>query len=93
METTDATLVELDGGLLTVTLNRPKRKNAINADNWADLAVVMNEAEMNPDVRAVVLTGRRGQLLRRRRPGRRRPEQGHDRAGRAADPRRDAHRR
>lgn len=60
MQTTDATLVELDGGLMTVTLNRPKRKNAINADNWADLGVVLTEAEMNPEVRAVVLTGADG---------------------------------
>ena len=47
----------LDGGVLTVTLNRPERLNAIDTalhnaleDLWADVA-------RDPDVRAVVLTG------------------------------------
>jgi 2-(1,2-epoxy-1,2-dihydrophenyl)acetyl-CoA isomerase len=60
IETTDATKVERDGGLVTVTFNRPARKNALNADNWADLAAVLDAVEMDPSARALVLTGADG---------------------------------
>jgi len=54
------TTVERHEGLLTVTLNRPKRKNAINASMWNELDAVLTEAELDPDVRAMVLTGAEG---------------------------------
>ena len=60
METTSATTVERDGGLVTVTFNRPDKKNALNGDNWADLATVLTELEMDPSARALVLTGAGG---------------------------------
>lgn len=60
METTQATIVERDGGLITVTFNRPEKKNALNGDNWADLALVMDELESDPTARALVLTGAGG---------------------------------
>jgi 2-(1,2-epoxy-1,2-dihydrophenyl)acetyl-CoA isomerase len=55
-----ATIVERHGGLLTVTLNRPTRKNAITAAMWKELDEVFREAEVDPTVRAVVLTGAEG---------------------------------
>jgi 2-(1,2-epoxy-1,2-dihydrophenyl)acetyl-CoA isomerase len=55
-----ATIVERHGGLLTVTLNRPTRKNAISAAMWNELEVIFREAEIDPTVRAVVLTGAEG---------------------------------
>ena len=54
------TLVEQEGGLLTVTLNRPKRKNAISTAMWNDLDEVVNRATVDPSVRALVLTGADG---------------------------------
>lgn len=56
----EATIVERDGGLLTVTLNRPKRKNAISTAMWNELDAIVTEAEVDPRVRALVLTGADG---------------------------------
>jgi 2-(1,2-epoxy-1,2-dihydrophenyl)acetyl-CoA isomerase len=60
METSEATRVERDGGLITVTLNRPEKKNALNGDNWGDLDRVVTELETDPTARALVLTGAGG---------------------------------
>jgi len=57
---TAATTVERDGGLITFTLNRPEKKNAINADIWSDLDAVLTELERDPSARALVLTGAGG---------------------------------
>lgn len=57
---TAATLVERCDGLITVTFNRPEKKNALNAQNWADLDGVLTELETDPGARALVLTGAAG---------------------------------
>jgi 2-(1,2-epoxy-1,2-dihydrophenyl)acetyl-CoA isomerase len=56
----EETLVERSGGLVTVTFNRPAKKNALNAANWADLAEVLREVAASPDDRALLLTGAGG---------------------------------
>ena len=56
----DATLVERADGLVTVTFNRPDRKNALNAENWNDLDRVLTEVTFNPRDRALLLTGAGG---------------------------------
>ncbi len=60
METTAATTVERDGGLVTVTFNRPEKKNALTTDNWSDLAAVLTLLETDTTARALVLTGAGG---------------------------------
>src|SRR3546814_10702016 len=55
-----AVLVEQDEGLVIITLNRPRRKNAINAAMWNELDAVVTRAETDPTVRALVLTGADG---------------------------------
>lgn len=50
-------LSELDGGVRTVTLNRPDRLNAINDDLLRDLKAVLAEANGDAATRAVVLRG------------------------------------
>src|SRR6187200_1053035 len=52
----DLVLTSRDGGVLTITLNRPDVYNAFNAELHADLNAALREAEA-PDVRAVVITG------------------------------------
>ena len=54
------TIVEREDGLVTVTLNRPHRKNAINASMWNELDTVLGEIEVDPGDRALVLTGAEG---------------------------------
>jgi 2-(1,2-epoxy-1,2-dihydrophenyl)acetyl-CoA isomerase len=53
-------LTSRDGGVLTITLNRPERKNAINADLWAALRENLSAAGDDPEVRAIVITGAGG---------------------------------
>ncbi|XP_065226735.1 enoyl-CoA delta isomerase 2 [Planococcus citri] len=47
----------LEDGILTITMNRPKCKNAMNQEMWLELTQVMEEAAINDDVVFVVLTG------------------------------------
>jgi 2-(1,2-epoxy-1,2-dihydrophenyl)acetyl-CoA isomerase len=50
-------LVERDGGIVTVTLNRPEKKNAANALMWDELREAFAEIALNADDRVVVITG------------------------------------
>lgn len=50
-------LSSLENGILTITINRPDKLNALNRDVMTDLNAVLNEAEKNPDIKAVVITG------------------------------------
>jgi enoyl-CoA hydratase/carnithine racemase len=57
----DALLLCSDrNGVRTLTLNRPRRKNAINRDLWIELAQALTDAAKDDGVRAVVLTGAGG---------------------------------
>jgi enoyl-CoA hydratase len=50
-------IVELDGAVLVVTINRPKVLNALDARTLDELDEVFGDAARRPDVRVVVLTG------------------------------------
>lgn len=54
---TDQLLVEQDGYVVTITLNRPERLNAISRDMLDELSAKMVEADKDPDVRCIILTG------------------------------------
>lgn len=56
----EATIVEREGGLVTVTLNRPKRKNAISTTMWNELDAIINDVLVQPADRALVLKGAEG---------------------------------
>jgi enoyl-CoA hydratase/carnithine racemase len=58
--TEESVLTELADGVLTVTLNRPHRKNAINSPTWDLLREAIEHADSSPEVRALVLTGAGG---------------------------------
>src|ERR1700731_4196135 len=47
-------------GVRTLTLNRPDRKNAINAQLWIELADALRAAARDHDLRALVVTGAGG---------------------------------
>jgi len=55
--TLSTVLTALEGGVLTLTLNRPEVLNALNEQLTADLHVGLRFAERTPEVRCVVLTG------------------------------------
>lgn len=50
-------LVERDGAVATVTINRPAKLNALDAQTIAELGQAMRECAGDASVRAVVLTG------------------------------------
>jgi 2-(1,2-epoxy-1,2-dihydrophenyl)acetyl-CoA isomerase len=50
-------LVERSGGVTTVTMNRPARKNAANGTMWRELLAVFEEVARDRDTRVMVLTG------------------------------------
>ena len=59
-------------GVVTLTLNRPDKKNAITGAMWGELRDVFDEVAANRDDRVLVITGAGDGLLLRRRPDRRR---------------------
>lgn len=50
-------LASLDGGVLTLTLNRPQARNAMSGEMNAALGAQLAWAELEPEVKCVVLTG------------------------------------
>ncbi|MFJ9390474.1 crotonase/enoyl-CoA hydratase family protein [Nocardioides sp. NPDC101246] len=53
----DAVLVEVAGGIATVTLNRPEVRNAIDRPTAVAIAAALDEADARDDVSVIVLTG------------------------------------
>ena len=54
---TNDLLASLDEGVLTLTLNRPEARNAMSGEMTGALADQLAAAELNPEVKCVVLTG------------------------------------
>lgn len=50
-------LVETQGGVRILTINRPAKRNALNARVREELSAAVEEADADPDVRVLVLTG------------------------------------
>lgn len=50
-------LVERDDSTLVLTINRPDQRNAVDHDVWYLIGNAIEEADADPDVRAIVLTG------------------------------------
>ena len=53
----DIVLQDLDNGLLTITMNRPDRRNALNLDMTEGLVAAARRAQEDHDVRAVLIKG------------------------------------
>jgi enoyl-CoA hydratase/carnithine racemase len=50
-------LTELSDNILTITINRPDKLNALNTQMIRDMLDAFDEADRNDDVRAVIVTG------------------------------------
>jgi enoyl-CoA hydratase/carnithine racemase len=57
---TETILVERKDGIVSVTLNRPERKNAGNGLMWQELLEVLRAVAADPDDRVLVITGAGG---------------------------------
>jgi len=53
----DSVLAHTHQGVLTLTINRPERRNALDIATYLALAAQVQRAQDNADVRAIVLTG------------------------------------
>lgn len=56
----DAVLTEVADGVMTITINRPKAKNAINLDVAKGIAAAMDELDSNDSIQVAILTGAEG---------------------------------
>jgi crotonobetainyl-CoA hydratase len=55
--TSPAVLVERQGHILIATINRPEARNAVNAAVHVGLGEALEQAENDPEIRVVILTG------------------------------------
>ena len=55
--TTDVLRTRSQDGVLTLTLNRPEKRNALSADLIGRLSAALETADLDGDVRVVVLRG------------------------------------
>ncbi|MGD2008043.1 MAG: crotonase/enoyl-CoA hydratase family protein [Cellvibrionales bacterium] len=53
----DVVLTEVNDGVMTVTLNRPEAKNAVNLAMAEGIAAAMDELDSNDAIRVAILTG------------------------------------
>jgi enoyl-CoA hydratase len=60
MSEENAVLVEVEDGIMTVTLNRPKARNAVNRALAEGVADAMDELDSNDAIRVAILTGSQG---------------------------------
>ena len=53
----DPVLVQVDDHVALITVNDPERRNAVTAEISAALRTAVDDAEANPDVHALIVTG------------------------------------
>ncbi len=56
----EAIRIERNEGLVTITIDRPAKKNALDAAAWNELDRAFAELAIDPEVRAVIVTGAGG---------------------------------
>ncbi|WP_207246755.1 enoyl-CoA hydratase-related protein, partial [Pseudomonas sp. FW306-02-F02-AA] len=56
---TNAILLERERGLLTLRLNRPDKKNALTRAMYSQLADALLQADADPEINAILITGTR----------------------------------
>ena len=50
-------LTKVENGIMTITLNRPDKLNALNKLTMEEISQAMHEAKENTEVKAVIITG------------------------------------
>jgi enoyl-CoA hydratase len=56
----DEVLVEVDGGVAVITINRPEARNAVNGAVSAGIAAAVDDLDTRKDVRVLIVTGAGG---------------------------------
>jgi len=50
-------LISVENNVLTITINRPEKLNALNQNVFTDLDKALDDIEKNPQIRSVIITG------------------------------------
>ena len=50
-------LTSIENSVLTITINRPEKLNALNKNVFTDLDKALDDIEKNPEIRSVIITG------------------------------------
>ena len=50
-------LTSIENNVLTITINRPEKLNALNKNVFTDLDIALDNIEKNPEIRSVIITG------------------------------------
>ena len=53
----DSVLLQRDGGIATITLNRPDKRNALTLEMWESLGALIAELEADDSLRCLILRG------------------------------------
>ena len=53
----DSVLLQRDGGIATITLNRPDKRNALTLEMWESLGTLIAELEADDSLRCLILRG------------------------------------
>ncbi len=56
-------LTKLENAILTITINRPDKLNALNRTVFKDLNFVLDEIYQNPEIRSAIITGSGGKAF------------------------------
>ncbi|SFR04651.1 enoyl-CoA hydratase-related protein [Desulfoscipio geothermicus] len=56
-------LLEKDGHIAVITLNRPEVRNALDPQTWAEIRGAIRECRFDQDVRVVIITGAGGKAF------------------------------
>ncbi len=56
-------LTHLDNGIFTITINRPDKLNALNAQVFTDLDQAIDEVYNNKEIKSVIITGARAKSI------------------------------
>src|SRR4030095_3869608 len=50
-------ITSIENNVLTITINRPEKLNALNKNVFADLDKALDDIEKNPEIRSAIITG------------------------------------
>lgn len=60
VEAAEDVLIDVTDGIKTITINRPKRKNALNDNAYKIILAAVTDSDQNDDIRVTILTGAAG---------------------------------
>lgn len=63
MQDFQSILTELENGILTITINRPDKMNALNKEVIEELGIVLNEFCQNREIKSAIITGAGGKAF------------------------------